>query len=231
MIIQFITLIDIYKSSSINVAQGFTIFPLKTPQLIGIVCGCIVFAVTIAVVIYLLYASGTIKGFLEEIRGQSSPNSPQAHSKPQLESLPRLHDHLLEARTTLPSIVSLPVLIGKKISLRTIDRMSEQDQQLLFEACNGSPQYDESAYDPCSLWTWIEKDPYLNDQSKPWDSFAAFTDYLRSFEGNICHIAIEEREVKKPIGMITIFDNNVRNLSLRIGNYNICRFSIILMFK
>lgn len=38
----------------------FNISNIKTPQLLGIIFGCVVFLATISVVIYLLYASGTL---------------------------------------------------------------------------------------------------------------------------------------------------------------------------
>ena len=41
-------------------------FAIKTPQLIGIIAGCVVFVITIGTVFYLLYASGSLKKLAED---------------------------------------------------------------------------------------------------------------------------------------------------------------------
>jgi hypothetical protein len=218
------TLIDAYVSKSSEITMQFSIFPLKTPQLIGIICGCMVFIVTISVVIYLLFASGTIKGFLEEMRDTSATSTTKSPSKPHLESFPRLHDHLLDARKSLPNTVTIAPMQGKKVSLKSLDNVPIQDLQFLLEACNGSPQYEESAYDPLRLWTWVEEDFNNTKKERPWDNMPAFADHMKSVQANTCHVVISDLEVKKPIGMVTIFDNNVKNLSLRLGTnrcYNV----------
>jgi hypothetical protein len=57
-------------------ALAFDVLRIKTPQLVGIVAGCVVFAVTILTVLYLLYASGAIDGFLAEMQAGARRHVP-----------------------------------------------------------------------------------------------------------------------------------------------------------
>ena len=49
-----------------------SLLEIKTPQLIGIVCGLIVFSVTISVVFYLFYMSGAVERLKKELNGQNN---------------------------------------------------------------------------------------------------------------------------------------------------------------
>lgn len=146
----------------------FDLYNIKTPQLIGIIAGCCVFAVTIAVVIYLLVASGTLQRALMElandglsasakVAGSGNKNGTKNGSNGSFlspyDEQPELYDHLLTARNKLPRTLSIdPPLKGEKVLLRSYH--AEKDAKMLFEASNGSAQYHESAYDPGRVWGW-----------------------------------------------------------------------------
>jgi len=76
-------------------------FSIKTPQLIGIIVGCIVFWITIAVVIYLLYASGALSNVFS-INKTESTSIDKKQNFPFFE-FPRLYDDLLQAASSLPT--------------------------------------------------------------------------------------------------------------------------------
>lgn len=89
---------------------------IKTPQLIGIILGCIVFWITIGVVVYLLYASGSLSSRLpangsKVIEKSDSTNFP-------FMNFPRLYDDLIQAISNLPSKPKLPKLkVGNRLIL------------------------------------------------------------------------------------------------------------------
>lgn len=196
-------------------------YHIKTPQLIGIIAGCIVFTVTISVVIYLLYASGTLSRAVQEIVEDAnglkprttagSAAQPQVSAAPQFQHEPELYEHLLRARESLPVTPSIPSMSGKQIQIR---ELQEKDIEFLFSTCNGSPVFHESAYDPSRIWGWTEN----SEHTKPWTSLDAFKQYLDGFAKSGCHTVILDAEFKRPIGLISITDNNLSNLSIRIGN-------------
>lgn len=146
----------------------FDLYNIKTPQLIGIIAGCCVFTITIAVVIYLLIASGTLQRALMELAndglstsataGGNKKNGTQSTSSSTFlspyDEQPELYDHLLAARQQLSPILDTdtPLLKGEKVLLRAYH--AEKDAKMLFEASNGSAQYHESAYDPGRIWGW-----------------------------------------------------------------------------
>lgn len=121
-------------------------FVIKTPQLIGIILGCCVFAVTIIVVSYLLVASGSLIS--------KSTNEPNRDSKFPLFGYPQLYDELLQARQELPNKPHLEELTGNKIKLTTL---SNTDLNGLISCSNGDAIFGESKYDPISIWGWCEK--------------------------------------------------------------------------
>lgn len=149
---------------------------IKAPQLVGIVCGVVVFSVTIIVVVYLLFKSGSMERFLAEMqqsgRNASVPAGKQAHSAgsgsgdktraspPQYDTRPELYEHLLEATKTLPLQPCPPpgALIGRDLELRLL-RVDEDTPDLL-AASDGSPMFHESAYDPVArVWGWLNLSP------------------------------------------------------------------------
>ena len=86
---------------------------IKTPQLIGIILGCIVFWVTIAVVIYLLYASGALSNVFSTHKKEST-SIDKKQNFPFIE-FPRLYDDLLQAASSLPS---KPNIISSKVRIQ-----------------------------------------------------------------------------------------------------------------
>lgn len=224
--IQLLSLICLFSAIQATASHPsfqFDIFHIRTPQLYGIIAGCTVFTITLSVVMYLLYASGTLKGFLEEMRAsQSGYNREQRASTalPQIEELPRLHDYLLDARKQLPDVIKIPVLDGKVVNIKMIDYNETNEMSQIVDACNGSAQYHESVYNPLRLWGWIDtaKCHTKSLTSCLWESPNALTAYLQGL-GKATTIVITEKEMKKPIGLIIITQNSVENLSCCIRKY------------
>lgn len=217
---------------------------IKAPQLVGIVCGVIVFTITIAVVIYLLFKSGSIEKFLEEMR--QSPRVAMSRGKdergpksdtlpPQYDTRPELYEHLLEAAKTLPLQPSPPVLIGRNMQVRPLN--VDEDVAHLVTASNGSPQYHESAYDPVGrIWGWLNLSPpsifYQPpegsagllptdiDGGKDWPflSEAHFKRFFAVSPVNGTHLVIEDTIVRKPVGMVSLVANQPAHLSVSLDN-------------
>jgi hypothetical protein len=215
--------------SLLSVSQ-FNLYNIKTPQLIGILIGCLVFVVTISVVIYLLYASGTLSRAFEEIQsgnnnsGPSKGRSLQNRSVTPYSTQPELYEHLLAARSQLTKRLSIPKLEGSSIVVKGLE---SNDIPELFSALNGSPQYDESEYDPVRIWGWIDPPRVVRNPEKeeesivyPWMSLDSFREYLNYLEKEqeMIIIVIIEKEYKKPIGFIALASNSPTNLSIRFGN-------------
>lgn len=210
---------------------------IKTPQLIGIIAGTVVFVVTISVVIYLLYASGTLGRAWGELVADTKQGSvtislsDNGQKKKSITSpfitQAELYDHLLEARNKLPKKLDIPDLVAKHVVIRKYSR--DKDAKVLFEASNGTPQYHESAYDLARIWGWedvdINKDTpptkTTGSPTRPWESQEAFEHFLSQQEEHLSalHLVIEEKEYKKPIGIITLTKNDIPNLSVHIGEY------------
>jgi len=219
---------------------------IKAPQLVGIVAGVIVFTVTIAVVVYLMFKSGSISKFLEEM--QQNPRNAATRSSvgvkaqgagasgctppPQYDTRPELYEHLLEAAKTLPLQPSPPPLEGRNMSVRALDLFEDVD--LLVEASNGSPQYHESAYDPVTrIWGWLSLSPpsiFYQGEELPnhgqgqgegeWP-FASKDAFLRHYgvpPANGTHLVIVDNVVNKPVGMVSLVSNQPSNLAVRIDN-------------
>jgi hypothetical protein len=196
---------------------------IKTPQLIGIVAGCVVFTITIAVVIYLLVASGTLQRAIEEIQTGKPIENKEKKSRPdEIENVPELYEHLLKASVTLPSVPAVPELQSTKIVVRP---MKDTDVPNLVAASDGSALFGESSYDPLRIWRWLPDANIaaeLHGGQHPSDSEEIFAKVFPSCPqtgADFIHLAIVDRIVKKPIGMLSVVDNNVKNLSARIGWY------------
>ena len=118
---------------------------IKTPQLIGIIAGCIVFAITISVTVYILFITGTFYRAFNQ-----SPNDNQIKS-PQLESsLPKLYEELLQASQNLPITPSVCFLEGQHIQL--VEVTSDKLIDELSKASNGEAIFGESSYNPANIW-------------------------------------------------------------------------------
>ena len=197
---------------------------IKLPQLVGILAGCLVFVVTIGVVIYLLYASGTLSGAFAELSTKNQSTTPKKKEEEMISpysNQPELFDNLISARCSLPKRLAIPDKEGNVIRIRML---SKADFQNLFEALNGSPQYDESEYDPIRLWGWhelpsVKLDTGNPQELQPWKSLENFQRFIQCEEETELKsfIVIEEKSYSKPIGMISLTDNSPKNLSINIG--------------
>ena len=199
---------------------------IKTPQLIGIIAGCIVFSITISVVFYLLYASGSFAKLAEELResgdGRTVNSKVESNSSTLFASQPELYDELIKARSTLPQCLEPPVLTGPKLDIKLFDR--SRDTAALVAASDGRAIFGESAYDPIRLWGWQDMHLDSKGTAPPEGSalnFANTTErYLSastSVEQNGCLLKIVDRLLDTAIGMMSLSDNCPRNLSIRIG--------------
>lgn len=196
---------------------------VKYPQLIGIVCGVLVFTATITAVFVLLCKSGSWKKFMSEMA--APPNAPAESLKtermsvvPSLSVHPELYDNLLEASRSLPMDVEISVIEGRDVTVRLTEKA---DIDILHAVSNGEPQFDESAYDPLRLWGWaslskIGSNGKLERMDPPVQSVAKFSEYLDK-RGRMTNISIVHNVYKKPIGMIVLSNNNPLHLSIEIG--------------
>jgi hypothetical protein len=203
---------------------------IKTPQLIGIIAGCIVFSTTIGVVLYLLYMSGSLSKLLVELQtNQPLTTKKESEASPQFQTMPELYDHLLQAIKTLPLKPSLDESTGKFVEVRAY--VDSTDRAILFLACNGAAQYDESAYDPARIWGWLDprgiqksneegtKTIPVEGNGWPCESITAFNGMYgdASVQQNAMNLVIVDKELSRQIGMLSLVDNDPRNLSVRIG--------------
>lgn len=193
----------------------FDIFNIKTPQLIGIVFGVLVFTLTIMSVVMLLYKSGTLSRFQSELQS-GAPLRVNLGAKtsvtPQTSSQPELYDHLIEATGQLPLTVGVPLLKGKLIELR--EYYESRDLDHLLEASNGQACFHESSYDPNRIWGWLPN--FVSSfPSQNRDTLAKCL--ARSKEEHETHLVIIDPTLKRAVGMLSLVDNSTKNLSVRIG--------------
>ena len=119
---------------------------IKTPQLIGIIAGCIVFAITISVTVYILFITGTLyRAFSNQALNDNQTKSPQLES-----SLPKLYEELLQASQNLPITPSVCFLEGQHIQL--VEVTSDKLIDELSKASNGEAIFGESSYNPANIW-------------------------------------------------------------------------------
>ena len=231
---------------------------IKTPQLIGIIAGCLVFTATISAVVLLLYQSGTLSRFRDEMMS-GTPLSLKTDKKeeiaPQSSMLPELYEHLLIAASTLPLQPIIPELKGERLFLR---KMEATDIPLLLSASNGSALYGESAYNPARIWGWInyknkinKENPKENSNGNPmenptenvsgnekigrsWPS-DSITDFKECYpkNSNSEHLVIVDRVTQKLIGMLSLVDNRPEDLNIRIGENSVifCHYRCSMNMK
>ena len=142
---------------------------LQTPQLIGIIVGCVVFCVTISSVIYLLFSTGSWSRFVAEMQsGKPLVLHKDRKSTTTLKDFPKLYDELVEASVNNPLILDNMKLESNRLTIRNInlDSSSEAKRDIneLYEASNGSALYNESSYDPCRIWMWNENNSIIVDE-------------------------------------------------------------------
>lgn len=212
----------------------FDIYNIKTPQLIGIIAGCCVFTITIAVVLYLLLASGTLQRALTELTtdaiasGKGAINSQQQSQGPPIapyDHQPELYDHLLDARKALSPELKVPPLRGQLVHIQSLDH--QLHIHILHEACDGRALYHESAYNAERLWGWRDlfdaDDEGINDQEPPptlpWHSPDALRQFLQreERERGAQHVVIVDNTYAKPIGLLSLNHNSPINLTINIG--------------
>lgn len=203
--------------------------PIKTPQLIGISLGCLVFTLTIATVLYLLYKSGSFSRLLEEMKSGDSTSPPTGRARESSSNAlpgggPELYDYLLAARALLPLKPNPPLLTlkGSPVIVRLYD--PSNDTAIITEACSGCAQYDGSAYEPTLMWSWIMQ---CDNGNLHIDKTAISNQVLESIYGHLlndcpsnmnwAHVVIIDKELNRPIGMVSLLDNSPSNLSIRIG--------------
>ena len=193
----------------------FDIFNIKTPQLIGIIFGVLVFTLTIGSVVMLLYKSGTLSRFQSEIQS-GKPLKINLGSKtsvtPQTSGQPELYDHLIEASQTLPASLTFPLIKGKYIQLRQYDEKT--DLTHLYEASNGDACFHESAYDPLRLWGWL---PNFEDEIPSRDLETLRRCLRCEIDKNSTHLVIVDPTLQKAVGMLSLIKNSPSNLSIQIG--------------
>ena len=192
---------------------SFDLLNIKTPQLIGIIFGCLVFTATISAVIALLYKSGTLTRFNQEIKSGKELKFPKEMIAPQMAEIPELHDHLILAKKSLPLRLSPPKLEGKFIQIQPLDQKCIRE---LFEVGNGSAKFDESAYDPERLWGWFPN--FIHE--RPYESFEIFQESLLTSQPiNESHLVIVDQKIHRIIGMVSLTKNDPNNLTVQIGRY------------
>lgn len=200
---------------------------IKTPQLIGIIAGCSVFVLTISSVVFLLFKSGTLSRFVEEM-SSGAPLSLRMNKKeeiaPQSSTLPELYEHLLLAASTLPLQPSLSDVSGERLSLR---ELRSDDILNLIKASNGSALYGESAYDPARIWGWMnltrkakrtESGSANYETNWPCESEKDFQECYK-LSSNSQHVVIVDKLTQKQIGMLSLVDNRPEDLNIRIGKH------------
>lgn len=199
----------------------FDYLNIKTPQLIGILLGCGVFTVTISVVIYLLYLSGSFSKLAEELSNGAAVKL-KASLPPNLTTGPELYDFLLEARMKLPLKPILPLLDCKEspVFVKRYDPALDEDS--IIDACNGKAQYNGSDYDPSTMWMWLANHIDNREDSNYADTSFPLKHLYESKDAppNSSHLVIADKQLQKQIGMISLVDNSPVNLSIRIGGFN-----------
>lgn len=204
---------------------GFDIFHIKTPQLMGIIAGCVVFTVTLGSVFILMYQSGTFSRFVEEMNSGKPIELPST-KKPKEKmngatTRPLLYDNLIAAASSLPLKPDIAVLHGRNIVVR--EYVHKQDFDDILRVSDGNPIYHESAYDPfLRIWSSIGlsspsrkcNSDYTNDNISE-----VIADIYATPDPNASHFVILEDLEKdaKPIGMVSVINNVPKWLTAQIG--------------
>ncbi|CAN0341450.1 unnamed protein product [Ectocarpus sp. 6 AP-2014] len=193
-----------------------------TPQTIGLVMGVVVFCCTLLAILLLLIYGGSF----ERMRQQAETYNGVGPSalKQSLKPRPELYDELLEAAKKLPRVPAAPPshatgggdivagegeLRGHQVTLRVL--RAAEDAERLFEACNGSPAFDQ-AYDPeLALWNLSPHGPFETVQDlKSSPLVQPLADGLR--------FTVFDRETGRVIGMAAILGNEPSCLRTEIGD-------------
>ena len=205
---------------------------IQKPQLIGIICGIIVFSLTILTVIILLFKSGVVAGALGQMKqdAEDAKNGKGNSKKGDFreEDTPELYDELIEAANSLPLQPSMQELKARTVRCRSLTL--EEDSEQVSSVCDGSAVFHASAYDARSIWkhlTFIDKsNAATKDKLKTGlaleDDRSFSVDYFKRHYGTPLsdglHVVIIDEELDRPIGMLSLVDNNPSNLTVRIDN-------------
>jgi RimJ/RimL family protein N-acetyltransferase len=186
---------------------------IKTPQLIGIIAGVLVFSITVIVVFILLYKSGTFGRFVDEMREGKPLVLDSQHIAPVLSQYPELYDSLLLARQILPITPEIEALKGKMINIKQLE---EEDCMKLLQVCDGRAIFNESAYDPLRLWGWVIFDHLDDDAPLPIHSLNEFKSAVLCSQESTKHGVIVDNILETPIGLFTLSNNSPKNLSVQL---------------
>ena len=198
-------------------------FGIKRPQMIGIIAGCIVFSLTIMTVVVLLFKSGTMQGFFEQMKreadevkaGEKDGRPPDDFDEGET---PELYDELMEATKTLPLEPCLPGHL-KARTVRCRSLIVDKDSEKVSKFCDGSARFHASAYNARSIWKRLSFDQVpgtdIGEGEEGVDTFK------RCYGANLSkgvHVVVEDEELSEPVGMLSLVDNDPRNLTIRIDN-------------
>ena len=207
------------------------------PQLVGILAGCLVFTVTICVVFYLLYASGTLSRAASELKHNVNAYDKKNNVPPQISECPMLYDHLLEASLQLSNNdININELKSKNAIIKKLKHNDDDEINMILSISNGTAIYGESAYDPSRIWGWIDQDKnvtdiYIEEEKQndnsiinvikehdipyPSSSEKSFRSFYNDKNN---HFVIYDPVIKKPVGMFSLTDNIPKYLTIRISN-------------
>jgi hypothetical protein len=218
---------------------------IKTPQLVGIILGCAVFIITIAVVVYLLYASGTWTKLMTELNDtgttvdQKDNCSAAASSTDQNLLQPELYDELIEARNTLEQharnvyqhfndngacCIECHIIHfnrGKNVSVRFLDWNNDSDVESLVHASDGRSVFGGCDYNTDLIWGWISNEYYSTEMRRfvtiknPSESIDCFKLVFRNARDE--HVVMVDNEIDRVVGMLSLVDNHPQSLSIRVG--------------
>ena len=206
-----------------------SLMEIKTPQLIGILLGALVFFLTITAVFCLFYYSGSADRLRAELGADGQAAETCSSTGPAMNA-PELHDYLIEASKSLPVRPQFSFILGMKVVLRTL---KDGDRDGLLNACNGSAQFGESSYDPIRIFGWFANmdcsrlssggASHATVVSQLVDEFYYSNTATADGRGGglgkrSAHIVLLEPVLRKPIGMVSLLANEPENLSIRLGN-------------
>lgn len=219
---------------------------IKTPQLVGIILGCAVFIITIAVVLYLLYASGTWAKLITELNDTAGPTVDQKDSSVAASSStdqfllqPELYDELIEARNTLEQHVRhvhqhlndnsdlciechiIHFNRGKTISVRFLDWNNDSDVDSLVHASDGRSVFGGCDYNTDHIWGWMSNE-YYSTEMRRFVSIRNPSESIDSFKlvyrnTGEEHVVMVDNEIDRVVGMLSLVDNHPQSLSIRLG--------------
>jgi hypothetical protein len=115
-----------------------------------------------------------------------------------------------------------------------LQKISSAHLDALTECCDGCAIFGESSYDPMRILGWMEsywKMQSLMNENSQLNSKTAnervahnkalakgfVESIIRDNKATTLHLVIIDNTLEKPIGMISLLDNNPRDLCLRIG--------------